>query len=297
MSPRDGGTPADQALRWERLGRYRWEAGDGHGSRAAYEQAVRVLPVEAPAAVRATVLSGLAWHLAQSFQFEEARPLAAEALAACAGVDDPAVRWQAHLAQGIAWLGTDTGHEALEESCRLATAVGVGDRVVFSRMWLNLSNQRLRATREREANLRTALRAAAAEGLGSSMEAAPRYMLAEYLGETGRWDEALKELDLNVGRLRVTGVPALFSWGYLSRFAALRGDPSAADEALERTRELTARAPQQPLPLSAALVGRASWLLWEGRVDEAVATAQEAVQLGSLDAVRRRGAARRPLPG
>jgi predicted ATPase len=71
------GTPADQALSWERLGRYRWEAGDGHGSRAAYEQAVRVLPVEAPAAVRATVLSGLAWHLAQSFHVEDARPLAA----------------------------------------------------------------------------------------------------------------------------------------------------------------------------------------------------------------------------
>jgi hypothetical protein len=31
------GTSADQALRWERLARYRWEAGDGHGSRAAYE--------------------------------------------------------------------------------------------------------------------------------------------------------------------------------------------------------------------------------------------------------------------
>ena len=56
--------------------------------------------VDAPAAARATVLSGLAWHLAQSFHFEEARPLAAEALAACAGVDDPAVRWQAHLARG-----------------------------------------------------------------------------------------------------------------------------------------------------------------------------------------------------
>ena len=36
------GTAADQALRWERLARYRWEAEDGHGSRAAYEEAVRV---------------------------------------------------------------------------------------------------------------------------------------------------------------------------------------------------------------------------------------------------------------
>jgi ATP/maltotriose-dependent transcriptional regulator MalT len=279
-----GGTPADQALRWERLARYRWEAGDGYGSRAAYEEAVYTLPVDASAAVRATVLSGLAWHLAQSFHVEEARPLVAEALGACADVDDPAARWQVHLAQGIAWLGTEVGHQALEESCRLATAMGIGERVTFSRMWLNISNQRRGRDAERESNLRTALRAAAAEGLGSSMEAAPRYMLAEYLGETGRWDEAVEELDLNVRHLGVTGVPALFTWGYLARFAALRGDPAAAGQALERTRTLTTRAPQQPLPLSAALVGRASWLLWEGRVDEAAATAKEAVRLGSVDA-------------
>ncbi|WP_059362433.1 helix-turn-helix transcriptional regulator [Lentzea aerocolonigenes] len=279
-----GGTPADHALRWERLGRYRWEAGDGHGSRAAYEQAVRVLPADAPAAVRATVLSGLAWHLAQSFRSEEAKPLVAEALAACETVDDPGVRWQVHLAQGIAWLGTGTGHAALAESCRLATAVGAGERVVFSRLWLNISEQRRGRDAEREPNLRTALRAAAAEGLASGMEAAPRYMLAEFLGETGRWDEAVEELELNVGRLHVTGVPALFSWGYLARLTALRGDLVAAEQALERTRVLTARAPQQPVPLAAALVGRAERLLWEARVDEAVAVAREAVQLGSVDA-------------
>jgi hypothetical protein len=127
------GTQADQALRWERLARYRWEAGDGTGSRAAYQEAVRVLPDGAPAAVRATVLSGLAWHLAATFHYEEARPWSDEAIEACAGVDDPAVRWQVDLAHGIAWLGTRTGHEALEESCRLATAVGVGDRVALAR--------------------------------------------------------------------------------------------------------------------------------------------------------------------
>ena len=277
------GTAADQALRWERLARYRWEAGDGHGARAAYEQAVRTLPDHAPADVRAMVLSGLAWHLAQSFHFEQARPLAAKALTACAGVDNPAVRWQVHLAQGIAWLGTDTGQEALEEACRLALVVGVGERVAFSRVWLNLSHQRRGQDRERERILQSALQAATSEGLGSSMEAVPRYQLAEYLGEVGRWDEALEELSHNLGRLQVTGVPALFSWGYLSRFAALRGEQTAAEQALDQVRALTTGVPQQPLPLSAALVGRAGWLLWEGRVDDATATAREAVQLELLD--------------
>ena len=77
-------------------------------------------------------------------------------------------------------------------------------------MWLNLSNLRLGHIAEREPNLRTALRAAAADGLGSSLEAALRYMLAEYLSETGRWDEALAELDLN---RHVSGIPALFFLG------------------------------------------------------------------------------------
>jgi DNA-binding CsgD family transcriptional regulator len=278
------GTAAEQALRWERLARYRWEAGDGHGSGAAYQEAVGVLPPEAAPAVRAQVLSGLAWHLAATFRLEEARPWSARALAASEVVDDMAVLWQVHLARGIAWLGTSTGHDALEESCRLATAAGNGDRIAFSRMWLNISNQRLGRTGAREPNLCTAIRAAAADGLGSSMEAALRYMLAEYLCEVGCWDEAAGELDLNLTRLHVTGIPALFSWGYLARLAVWRGDTVRADEALARTRSLTDLAPQQPLPLASALSGRADSLLWQGLVGEALASAREAVALGSVSA-------------
>jgi predicted Zn-dependent protease len=96
------------------------------------------------------------------------------------------------------------------------------------------------------------------------MEAALRYMLAEYLCEVGRWDEASDELDLNLARLHVTGIPALFSWGYLARLAAWRGDTIRADEALTRTRSLTELAPQQPLPLASALSGRVDSLLWTG---------------------------------
>jgi len=278
------GTAVEQALRWERLARYRWEAGDGHGSRAAYQEAVRVLPSEAAPVVRAKVLSGLAWHLAATFRFEEARSWSSQAVAASEVVDDPAVLWQVHLAQGVAWLGTSTGHDALEESCRLATAVGAGDRIALSRMWLNFSNQRLGRIGAREPNLRTAMRAAAADGLGSSMQAALRYMLAEYLCEAGRWDEAAEELDLNLIRLQVTGVPALFSWGYLARLAAWCGNTVRADQALARTRLLTELAPQQPLPLAAALSGRADSLLWKGQVDEALVAAREALALGSVSA-------------
>jgi hypothetical protein len=77
--------PAEQALRWERLARYRWESGDGSGSRAAYEEAVRILPRDAPAATRAKVVSGLAWHLAATFDYAAARTWSDKAMAACGG--------------------------------------------------------------------------------------------------------------------------------------------------------------------------------------------------------------------
>ena len=112
-------------------------------------------------------------------------------------------------------------------------------------MWRNFSIQRLGYTTERELNLRIALRAAAADGLGSSMEAALRYMLAEYLSEIGRWDEATAELELNLQRLRVSGIPALFSWGYEARLVAWRGDSAAADSLAHRAGPPTAIAPQQ----------------------------------------------------
>ena len=129
------------------------------------------------------------------------------------------------------------------------------------------------------------------------MEAAPRYMLAEYLGETGRWDEALKELDMNSAG-SVSPVCRRCSRGVTCHGSRpWRGDPSAADEALQRTR----RSPRVRRSSRCRSVWRwsvgAAWLLWEGRVDEAVATAQEAVELGSLSAYDVRRAARRPLPG
>ena len=96
------------------------------------------------------------------------------------------------------------------------------------------------------------------------MEAALRYMLAEYLCETGRWDEAADELELNFQRLRVSGIPALFSWGYQARLAFWRGDVAAAEHALERTRSLTERG--SPAAVAAGVrAGRTSRLAALGR--------------------------------
>lgn len=276
------GGPAEQALRWERLARYRWEGGDGPGSRAAYREAVRMLPPDAPTGTRAKVVSGLAWHLAATFDYTAARAASDQAMAACNWVEDATIRWQVYLAWGMARLGTDDGHRALEESCRLATALGAGDEIAITRMWLNASLQRLGVTNGREDNLRVALRAASADGLGRSMEAALRYMLAELLLETGRWDEADEAIAHNL-RLRVAGIPAYFTRGYQARLAAWRGDRVGLAQAVERTRALAQLAPQQPLPLAVALAAQAEALLWGGEVERGATVAQEAVDLAGVD--------------
>lgn len=276
------GDPPEQALRWERLARYRWEAADGHGSRAAYEEAVRVLPDGAQDDVRAKVISGLAWHLAATFHYDPARALADQAMLAVEGVEDPAVRWQVYLAAGIANLGTERGHAALEESCRLATAMGAGDLVVLARLWLNFSFRNLGLTDEAESNLRIGLRVAAAAGLGHGLEPALRYMFAERMLETGRWDESAEAIELNL-RLRTSGIPAYFTHGYRVRLAAWRGDVDTMEESLAHARSLAEMAPQQPLPLASALTGQAESLLWVGDPVAAATVSKEAMRLGVVD--------------
>jgi DNA-binding CsgD family transcriptional regulator len=281
-----GGDAETQAVRWERLARYRWEGGDGNGSGAAYAESLRVLPETATDPVRARVLAGVAWHKAASFRYAEAQPVADRAMAACHIVEDPSVLWQAHLALGIAHLGTDQGHAALEEACRLGTVTGISEEVAIARMWLNLSAQRRPESRQREPNLRAGLRVASAAGLHRSMAAALRYMLSAFLMECGRWDEADDVLAHNL-HLEVSGIPAFFTWAYVTRLAAWRGDDVRAATALAETRRLAELVPQQPLPLALALIGEAEGLVWRGEPGRAVAVARDAVELAGVDPLER----------
>ena len=56
----EAAAPVDRARLAERLGRYRWEAGDLHAAVDATEEAAALLPVGPPSALRARVLAALA---------------------------------------------------------------------------------------------------------------------------------------------------------------------------------------------------------------------------------------------
>ncbi len=83
--------PDDATLRgWlhERLGRYLWMAGDGHGSLAAYEQAVVLVPEQPPTRARAAVLSGLSQILMLADRYAESEDRARQAIEVARQVPD-----------------------------------------------------------------------------------------------------------------------------------------------------------------------------------------------------------------
>jgi len=94
------GAPTDRVRLLERLGRYRWGAGDLTAAVDATEQAVALLPPGPPSAVRARVLAALATRRMLLGEFGAALPVAERAVeeAEQAG----AVAEQAH---GLATLG------------------------------------------------------------------------------------------------------------------------------------------------------------------------------------------------
>ncbi len=125
--------PADRARLLERLGRYRWEAGDPRAALEAAEQAVALLGAEPPSTLQARVLAALAtWRMLLG-EFAQALPLAVRAaeVAQQAGAD-------AEYAHALATLGIisaqrgelEAGLEALRTSFDLARRAGSVEDVV-----------------------------------------------------------------------------------------------------------------------------------------------------------------------
>lgn len=274
--------PADLALVWEGLGRYRWQGGDGLGSQAAYETAVKVLQPEAPAAVRAKVLSGYAWHLAVADQSEKAVEISRQARVAGRGIRDASVRWQVLLSWGVARLGQEDAHRALKQARDLAASLDEGYDVAISDLWLNASLRILGRSDECEELLRAGLQHAAAHGLRRSVEAVLLYLLAERLMEVGRWDEAAAALDINQ-RLQVGGMPGYFSAAYRARLAAFRGNHVALVEEVADTLAQSVAIPQQTLPPAIALLAQAEQHLWADDSEDATRSALEALSLAESD--------------
>ncbi|MGD0605767.1 MAG: AAA family ATPase [Streptosporangiaceae bacterium] len=124
---------ADRARLLERLGRYRWEAGDLPAATDATGQAIVLLADDPPSALQARVLAAHATARMLAGDLDAALPLAERAVTAARRAD--ALAEQAH---GLATLGIvqaqrgalDTGLAALDTSFCLARQAGSVEGVV-----------------------------------------------------------------------------------------------------------------------------------------------------------------------
>jgi DNA-binding CsgD family transcriptional regulator len=186
--------PADRARLLERLGRYRWEAGDPtRAAVEAAEQAVALLDAEPPSTLQARVLAALATRRMLLGEFDAALPLAVRAV----DVAQQASAAAEH-AHGLATLGVvqahrgdlDAGLAALRTSFTLAQRAGSLENVVraaANHMYLLISAGRFAEALEVAADGQLAAR---------SLDAPPALTwvldnnIAAVLTTTGRWAEA-----------------------------------------------------------------------------------------------------------
>lgn len=129
----DSAAGAERARLLERLGRYRWEAGDPRAAAEATSEALALLEGGPPSALRARLLAALAsWRLLLG-EAQLARPLAEQAVAMAQQVGA-----EAEYARGLAVLGIvqaqrgelEAGLEALKMSFSLAYRVGSIEGVI-----------------------------------------------------------------------------------------------------------------------------------------------------------------------
>ena len=193
LAQRSAAGPADRARILERLGRYRWEAGDPRGAVEATEQARGLLDAEPASALRARILAALAAWRTLLGEPDEAMPLATQAVAMAEQVGA-----DAEYAHGLAILGIikaqrgelEAGLAALDISFTLAYRTGDIEGVVraaTNHMYLlytaGRATEALDVAREgRQAARSLDAPAALTSVLDNNM--------AAVLTATGRWAEA-----------------------------------------------------------------------------------------------------------
>lgn len=270
-------SPADRVRRLERLGRYRWEAGDPRAAADASEQAVALLPDGAPSALRARALAALATHRMLLGEFDAALPVAEQAVqqAEHAGADAEQAHALATLGIIVAQRGQlEAGLAALRQAAPLAQAAGsIEDivRVAANHMYLLCTAGRFaEALQVAQAGRQAARALGAPPALTSVLD---NNTVATLIA-TGRWAEAERLL------AELTGESAAYVQ-YLDllrlELAVGRGDAKRAEELAASL----AKAPEDPRltgPLRACLAEQA---LHHG--DLAAAASQVLDGLAALD--------------
>ncbi|HYO41830.1 MAG TPA: AAA family ATPase [Candidatus Limnocylindrales bacterium] len=289
LSPEDQ-HPTRRGLLFERLGRYAWIAGLGGAAHDAYLTAMRLIPGEPPSAARARAIAGLAQILMLGGRYPESLERAEEALGLARAVGARDIEGHAQNTRG---LSRSNGGEIEEGIADLRAALGIAEETGIvddiGRAYANWIWVLEAAGRLEEAVALAEVGVARSERLGL-MRMFGAHLLcgeADYLYRLGRWEESERAVR-RAEHVGPVGVNAILTEELLGRLAVARG---RFDEAAERLVPLAPLAQQAidiqfVIPVFASL---AELALWQGRPDDALGYAQEAIRLVAHSAETRIG--------
>jgi DNA-binding CsgD family transcriptional regulator len=260
--------PVRAALLYMRLGGERWATGDELGCLAAFEEAVRILPVE-PSVERARVLAHYAQSLMLTARYRDARRRAEEALVVARTVGA-----RAEEGHALDMLGVCTENpDHLVEALRIAEEVGNAEGIV--RAYLNLGAVLSpRGGRGREALevARRGLGVARELGLEQAIGSFLAANLADGLFEFGEWEACDRVLAEALSRETTAAFVLHRVKGDLE---AGRGALGSARHHLELAKQLN------PVPYESIwpLASLAELAIWEDRHDDADAAVDEGLRV------------------
>lgn len=263
--------PTRQGILHERLGRYRWNAGDGFGSLEAYKKAVSLVPEEPPSHARAKVLASLGQILMLLGNYREAIERCREAIGIAHDLGAAAIE-----AHALATLGPALGFSGKVEEAIAAlssardTAERIADPENVGRAIINLAT--ILAADGRYENSKevaiegqaTAYRWGISSSFGTWMKAEVAFRELE-LGNWVRCEEVCHEIlsGDTAGYVEVI-------YGLLAQLAVARGEAERAQEYL-----------------SASRAAASSWRSIEFEVPILLAEAELHMIAGDLPAARR----------
>ncbi|MBA2255333.1 MAG: AAA family ATPase, partial [Chloroflexi bacterium] len=255
----------------ERLGRYRWAAGDQTPALEAFEKALELIPGE-PSKVRARALASQAQHLMIAGRFDDSARVAEEAREVAGTVGGEAL---AELGHATCTLGVDLGYDGqlgrglhlLEEATALAREAGRLDdlmRAFANRTTLlDLDSRRNDALEVVKEGLAEARRAGQEGVYGAFL----RGNAADILFMLGRWSESEAEC-----RAALEWTPAGVAWFTPTLYLSLLLTESRADdEASRMVGQTLLQLETVPAGQWTALVQRSavSLALWRGDLADA----------------------------
>ena len=294
---------AEQAVMLERLGRFRWVAGDNERAEAAYAQALRLMPPDPPSAERARVLSSYSQLLMLDLRRAESDRYGEQALAMAREVGARSVEGHAltNLGVNLGARGDERGLELLRQARAIGEEQGAADDIM--RSYMNESHVLAELGRFDAVIdlIAEALERARELGVVPLWAAGLANNLAYAAILVGRWglaDEALRTAPRDTG-----GIGA--AWAHLARADLLAGRGDVAQARTELAAARRARAHENSQSKYGFLKTQLLVALLDGDGDEVHdlverrPTLDDPVEVGAIQlrGVVLRALADRALPG